>query len=470
MKLFWKLFCSMVIITVLSCSLGGYVLIDQQFRTSLDREVSALYEENDLLRYALVRELGSYPAAVDREVLGDLFSKIRITTSRGSVTFRVSDESGAALAANGTLPMPAAALTSQLEEGQRGWELNNTAGGRVYLHAASPLSLDAGTFYLENCRDVTDLLTYRQSQYRGFFALLLVLAAVVGALSMAVTSVMLRPLSRLSAATRRIAQGNLSQRIPVTGEDELGQLSADFNAMAAQLEAHVQELRDAARRQEDFIGSFAHEIKTPLTSIIGYADLLRSLPATPEQVLNSAGYIFREGRRLEALSRKLMDLIVLEKQSFSPHPVPMDAFLQRVGGALRPALEASGIRLTVRADAARIPLDADLMESVCLNLLDNARKSIDGGGSIALEGLAEEGGYCIRVTDSGKGIPAAELSRITEAFYMVDKSRARAQGGAGLGLAVCQRIIELHGGTMEFRSIEGKGTQVWVHLKGKVPA
>lgn len=470
MKLFWKLFCSMVIITVLSCSLGGYVLIDQQFRTSLSREVSALYEENDLLRYALARELESYPAAVNRETLESLFSGIRITTGRGSVTFRVSDESGAAIAVNGTLPVPAEALTARLGEGQRGWELEKTAAGGVYLHAASPLRLDAGTFYLENCRDVTELLTQRQSQYRGIFALLLILAAIVGALSMAVVSVLLRPLSRLSAATRQIAEGKLDQRIPVTGDDELGQLSADFNAMAARLETHVRELQDAARRQEDFIGSFAHEIKTPLTSIIGYADLLRSVPATPEQVLRSAGYIFSEGRRLETLSRKLMDLIVLEKQSISLRPVPMDAFLRRVGGALRPALEASGIRLTVRADAARIPADADLLESVCLNLLDNARKAMDGGGTAALEGLTEEGGYCIRVTDSGKGIPAAELSRITEAFYMVDKSRARAQGGAGLGLAVCRRIVELHGGSMEFHSTEGEGTQVCVHLKGAVSA
>ena len=121
MKLFWKLFCSMVIITVLSCSLGGYVLIDQQFRVSLNREVSALYEENDLLRYAMVRELELYPIAVDQEVLGNLLGKIRITTSQGSVTFRVSDESGTAVATNGILPMTAITLTSQLAEGQRGW-------------------------------------------------------------------------------------------------------------------------------------------------------------------------------------------------------------------------------------------------------------------------------------------------------------------------------------------------------------
>ena len=204
-----------------------------------------------------------------------------------------------------------------------------------------------------------------------------------------------------------------------------------------------------------------------MTSIIGYADLLRSRPASPEQVQESAGYIFREGRRLEALSRKLMDLSVLDRQEFSLRPVPMDRFLTRVGGALRPALTRQGIRLTVSAQPGKIPIEPDLMETVCLNLIDNARKSIDGDGAISLEGMAERGGgYCIRVTDNGKGIPEEELARIAEPFYMVDKSRSRAQGGAGLGLALCKRIIDLHGGRLVFQSVVGQGTRVRVHLTG----
>ncbi len=465
MKLFWKLFCSMVLITALACSAGGYALINTQFHASLDREVAALYEENDLLRFALAQELAFNPL-YSREELAKAAGGITITTGRGAVSFRLSGETGKALGGSGVLPVEAAILTAQLPAGQRGWVMEALGDGRVYLHAASPLALEDGILYLENCREVSELFRARAEQYQSFFSLMLVLTGAVGALSLAVAAMLARPLARLSAAARRMAEGDLSQRVRVDGDDEIAQLSADFNVMAHRIQRQVAELKAAQRRQEDFIGSFAHEIKTPLTSIIGYADLLRSRPAGVEQVQESAGYIFSEGRRLEALSRKLLDLIVLGRQDFSLRPVPLDVFLRRVAGAMEPPLRQAEIRLAVRAEPVSALMEPDLMETVCVNLLDNARKAMEGGGEILLEGFSEGDGCIVQVADQGKGIPEPELERVTEAFYMVDKSRARAQGGAGLGLALCRRIVELHGGTMEIESELGRGTCVRVHLKG----
>ena len=179
-----------------------------------------------------------------------------------------------------------------------------------------------------------------------------------------------------------------------------------------------------------------------------------------------AGYIFREGKRLEALSGKLMELIVLDRQDFPLRAASMRLFLEQAGNAMRPAMEQAGLRLDIDAEEAPAIIEPDLMKSVCLNLLDNARKATPSGGSVTLTGRAGEGGYLIQVTDTGMGIPAEELGRITEPFYMVDKSRARAQGGAGLGLALCRRIVELHGGTMEFDSAPGEGATVRICLKG----
>ena len=456
----------MVLITALACSAGGYALINAQFHASLDREVAALYEENDLLRFALAQELAFNPMYTRRQ-LAKAAGGITITTGQGrTVSFRLSDEAGTSLGGSGVLPVEAESLTSHLPAGQRGWVMNALADGRIYLHAASPLALEDGILYLENCREVGELFRTRAEQYQSFFSLMLVLTGAVGVLSLAVAAMLVRPLARLSAAARRMAEGELSQRVRVDGDDEIAQLSADFNVMAHRIQRQVAELKAAQCRQEDFIGSFAHEIKTPLTSIIGYADLLRSRPAGPEQIRESAGYIFGEGRRLEALSRKLLDLIVLERRDFPLRSVPLDGFLRRAAGAMEPTLAQAGIRLSLQAQSVTAPMEPDLMETVCVNLLDNARKAMENGGEVLLEGFAEAGGWCIQVTDQGKGIPQGELERVTEAFYMVDKSRSRAQGGAGLGLALCRRIAELHGGGLEIESEPGRGTRVRVHWKG----
>ena len=463
MRFFWKIFCSTVVITALSLSLGGFWLIDSQFRTSLRREINAAYEENDVLWYTIDRELQN-GYATDRDSLALVARSVRIETGRGTIPFRLTEPDGGALY-TGDGAAGGAEMLSSLGMDKRGYELTQL-GERTYVHAASPLTLPDGPVFLENFREITDLFRTRDSQYHRFFYLMLALIAAVGLVTFAVSSLLTRPLRRLSLAVRHIAGGAFDQRVPVTSRDELGKLSADFNAMAERLEAMVDELKDAARRQEDFVNSFAHETKTPLTSIIGYADLLRSRPASPEQLAESANYIFTEGRRLEALSRKLMDLIVLDKQSFPLRQVPARVLLTRAELGLRPVFEHAHIAFSVRCEDAVLQVEPDLMHTVLLNLLDNARKAMDGGGAVLLEGACvPDGGYRISVYDNGKGIPPEELERITEAFYMVDKSRARAQGGAGLGLSICQRIAALHGARLRFRSIPGTGTRVSIFLQ-----
>lgn len=468
MKLFWKLFCSMVSVSILACAVGGFVLIDGQFRAALEQEMEVLRGENDMLRYALFMEAEGRVLS-GREELARLAQGMSPTTGGHTISFRISAATGEELGGNHCMPpeLNPSPLISGLLENQRCCMLRQVAEGAYYLHGASAVSLQDETVYLENCRYVSPLFAQRAGLYRSFTGVMLALIAGAAVLSFILARAILLPLDRLSAVARIMAAGELSRRVPVTSDDELGLLFEDFNAMAERLEEQMAQLTDAARREKDFTASFAHEIKTPLTSIIGYADLLLSRENTPEQVRDRAGYIFREGRRLEALSGKLMELIVLGRRDFPLRPAAMGAFLERMGSVLRPALEEAGIQFTVEAEEAPVWLEPDLMETACLNLLDNARKATPEGGTIVLTGRAGEGGgYLIQVSDTGRGIPAEELSRITEPFYMVDKSRARAQGGAGLGLALCRDIVELHGGTLDFESVPGQGTTASIHLRG----
>lgn len=460
MRLFWKLFCSMVTITALACSIGGFLLIDGQFRAGLDAQAELVTTENSLLRRTLLRQM-QFSSSFTQEEAAHLAGEA--AESRDSLRFRLSDSEGTVLA--GHHLAAESSLVSSLGENEAGWEVLR-AGDRFYLHAAAPVALEDGTIYLENWREVGNLFSLRKTQYTVFFYVLLGLLLATALAALALSAWMTRPLGRLSQAARQVAGGALERRVEVRGDDEIARLGRDFNQMAAQLERHVAELTDHARRQEDFLHSFAHETKTPLTAIIGYGELLLSRPEDPELVRESAGYIFREGRRLESLSRKLLDMFVLEKEGAALRETDMPAFLERAAGVLRPALERDGIHLEVRAQPGTARIEPDLMESVCLNLLDNARKAVSPGGHILLEGAPAEDGYTISVTDDGRGIAPEDLGRITEPFYMADKSRSRAQGGAGLGLTVCQRIAALHGAALEFESEPGRGTRARVHLKG----
>lgn len=500
MKLFWKMFYSMVLMTVLFCSIGGHFLIYRQFENSLKKEVEGIFEENDLLCHMLIQERKAHPL----EEIETLAEKLNLSVGQRKLYFRISESDGTEIGGNGNLPVEARRLVSRLGEEQQGWEMIEKESGEIYLHGAAAMMLGEKTVFLETCRDVTDIYLERQEQTRYFYRMMGGFACIIGVLSFVIIRAVLRPVKFLSETTRKIAEGELHRRVPIRSRDEFGQLSRDFNSMADSLETKIEELKEAAIRQEEFMGSFAHEMKTPMTSIIGYADLLRSFEMTPEKVRENADYIFKEGRRLENLSGKMMDLIVLGKEEVALRPISMSSFFDRLKNEFRPMMEKASIDFQIECEEMVLAMDEDLMMTVCLNLLDNARKAVTvkEEGKIELTGIVkmirtteqteavnrqkeavrpdvegpdetgktdvrkEKKVYCITVTDNGCGIPKEQLSRITEAFYMVDKSRSRAMGGAGLGLSICEKIVRLHEGNLIIDSTPGKGTKISIWLEG----
>ncbi len=235
-----------------------------------------------------------------------------------------------------------------------------------------------------------------------------------------------------------------------------------------ELEAENKNLEDAADRREEFIASFAHELKTPLTAIIGYADMIRSMDMTPKNRFTAAGYIFSEGKRLEALSLKLMDIIVAGKQGVELKRFDAPYFIREVAAVTVPSLAADGMSLEMRWEPGEVEVEPDLFKTLMINLIDNARKASRKGQTVEFYGKNEDGGYAFYVKDHGRGMRKDDISKITEPFYMIDKSRSRSQNGAGLGLALCHRIADLHGTDLQYESVETQGTTVRIFLKGAV--
>ncbi|MCI8673787.1 MAG: HAMP domain-containing histidine kinase [Lachnospiraceae bacterium] len=465
MKFSWKIFFSTMLITLAIFSAGGYLLIQAFFQASYQREVANAVEENQMLQYSFAAAWNTTVQSTDPlEIQAEQAARAMSEQMSGkALRIRLSD-SGKRVLFDSAQAAPDSGLLDGIAPGKRGYMLRQNEEG-YELQTASVIRLDQDFLYLESIRDISALFDERNAQYRIYRRWLLWLLLAQSFCCYVLAVWLMRPLRRLSRTTRRIAQGNLKVRANVDSRDELGALAADFNNMADHLEEQFQELNDMARRQEEFIGSFAHELKTPLTSMIGYADMLRSQEMSQEERFQAANYIFKEGRRLEALSLKLLELLVAGHQELKLFKVNARWLAGEIQGVLQPALKRQGLTLKVNVEDEMVSMEPDLMKTVLMNLIDNGRKAMEGQpGFLYLLGLREAKGFSYYVRDTGKGIPEEELKNITDPFYMVDKSRARQQGGAGLGLSICQEIVARHGGLMTFKSAVGKGTVVRVFL------
>jgi signal transduction histidine kinase len=283
------------------------------------------------------------------------------------------------------------------------------------------------------------------------------------------TTLLLRPIRRMSKMATQITTGSYSVRIPNKGKDELGDLSRSFNFMADSIEDKILELSNAALQKEEFVANFAHELKTPLTSVIGYADMLVTRDLSKEDTKLAANYILKEGLRLESLSFKLLDLIVLGKSNFNLETTSIETFLEQIVESITPLLEEKKVHIDLSLTPMNVSTEQDLFKTLVLNLLDNGIKAGANQISIIGEEVApsyKENGtqlvrkYQISIKDNGVGIPKEELPRITEAFYMINKSRTTTESNVGLGLALASKIATIHHTKLKFQSKLGKGTKV----------
>jgi heavy metal sensor kinase len=286
----------------------------------------------------------------------------------------------------------------------------------------------------------------------------ILLAALVGAF---LASRALAPIDRVTQLARQINQADdLSRRINLPGppNDEIVQLAAAFNESLERLER----LFNAQRR---FLADVSHELRTPLTVVKGNVELLRRMGPDP----TSLDAIESEAERM---SRLVGDLLLLAQAEAGSLPVAreaveLDTLMLEVYGQMRVLANGVDMRIT-EEDQARVIGDRDRLKQLMINLVSNALKFTPEGGRVTV-GLARKNGWArLTISDTGPGIPPEDLPHIFDRFYRVDKARTRSQGGAGLGLAIAQRIAHIHGGRIEAVSegVPGAGTtfSVWLPL------
>lgn len=333
-----------------------------------------------------------------------------------------------------------------------------------FLQLCGTFNIGTSPMYLDVAYDITSVYVMRQEQQQTYIRIFCILIVLCAFCSYLLALFLTRPLTYLSKVARDISSGSYNQRSRLKSKDEIGLLSQEFNKMADTLVLQMNELNAAIERQNQFIGDFTHELKTPMTSIIGYADLLRRNSLSKEDSDDAANYIFSEGKRLERLSIKMLELIVAEKEQLEFTLASPSEIIRNITMHLEKEYRNQSIHFITKFHEGRFMLEPDLFTSLIINLLENARRAMPDGGTIVICSDTTEKGCTISVSDTGQGIPPEALDHITEAFYRVDKARSRAHGGAGLGLTLCAKIAKLHNGNIFIESEIGVGTKITVNL------
>ena len=307
-----------------------------------------------------------------------------------------------------------------------------------------------------------DSADHAQAMYDESVTTVVIAAVVVAAVASVVLAVVLarmlaHPLAEVGGAARRIAEGDYAARVPRGGPEELTSLADSFNQMASSLER-----QEVMRR--DFIANAAHELRTPLTNLQGYLEALRDGVITADRATYES--LWDEAERLVRLSHSLDALAEGDAATSSPILVDLDlaAAIRAALDLAGPTLDRAGLQLIVEVpDRLAARANPDHLAQVLGNLLSNAARYTPAGGTVTVRAERRPADLLVSVANTGEGIPAEDLDRLFERFYRVEKSRDRALGGAGIGLAVVKQLVEAEGGHVGAESRAGL-TRVWFSL------
>ncbi|MWV46250.1 HAMP domain-containing protein [Paenibacillus sp. HJL G12] len=288
----------------------------------------------------------------------------------------------------------------------------------------------------------------------------LIFSLATGSLLILVAAMFLvRPIKKLTKATRQIAGGDFNVKLNIKQQGELGTLARSFEEM-------MHDLQQLEQMRREFVSNVSHEVQSPLTSISGYALALKQADITDDERSRYLDIIIAEADRMSKMSDSLLKLSLLESQSQQLRLVTfsLDEQIRRVIVAIQPQWSARNIRFELNMRAIRIMGDHDQLNQVWTNIIGNSIKFSADGGVISISMKQDIKNVTVRISDTGIGISSEDQKRIFERFFKADRSHSRKFGGSGMGLAIVKQIVSLHQGDIRVESEPGRGTNVIIIL------
>lgn len=470
---FWqKIFLISLAVLTVAVNTIAYLLIGNNHQLNKEKEIKSSVDEYSIVvssfqTNVLYERYRSSEAELDDTQITQIAREFSYLFTLDNLYIQLN-KGGERVFSNFTRDLPANLYenVNQLSEGDARVLIRRDDDSRVYLYITSPVTIQSSNYFFTTIKDITNIYDVKNDQLRFFSVLGPIVSVVVAFIMLILSKLLTSRINRLRKSTMKVANGEYNA-IEIKSKDEIGELTADFNTMTEAVKQKVEKLEDIASERKVFIDNMTHEMKTPLTSIIGFSDLLRSARLDDETVHDYAESIYKEGKYLKSISSKLMDLILLrQKPEMTEIDVPR--LVEEIDESVRPIASSRQVAFSAASVEAKLVCDRELIKSLLYNLIDNAVKASQPGTCVTLNAyFTQDGVMEFSVADQGSGIPKEELDKIFEPFYRVDKARSRKYGGAGLGLALCMEISHAHAATLEIESEVGRGTVIRLRFDGK---
>ena len=465
MKFWIKLMLGIVIIISVILSFSRYITVRQNFINSLDKEIKQNANKHKLSRYYLdsniiakIQQGEEFTEVHMYEYIKSLYEYMEDDIE--SVEIYTEDNVKIISTFGKSYKLKIDNIDDLLDKEVDKYIIREIENEN-YMIFSSYYTVSNFSIYIVYIYDITSIYNERSRQLKDIMYTDFIVLAISSIVIAVFAKFLTKPIEELNNVTKKISSGDFKERVNVKANDEIGELANSFNKMAEEIENKINSLNLSIKQKDDFISGFSHEIKTPMTAIIGYSDLLRLKNYDDEVRIPALNYIYSESKRLEELSYKLLSLMEISEDKIEFKVINIKDFIEKICRKII----LDNIELKLDLEEAKVKIDENLLEVVMRNLIQNAKKADPKDNCIYVIGKNIENRYIVSVIDNGIGIPKEHIERVTEDFYMVDKSRSRKNGGTGIGLSLCKKILELHNSKINIESEENLGTRVFFELE-----
>ena len=457
---FWqKAFMCIIALFLLGFNIMGYMLVKRSYALNRDYALAAAETEYEIIKKSLSESI----RLSENNFTTLNPANISITVSpyadfyRGQGVYFQIYKNANSLAFNNA---PFASQSGyNLARGERLVEMK-TVNGSLYCFIAADLEASEMRLQYIYIKDMHSLVDFKASVISAFTTVGVIISLILAGIMLFMLIGLTKPFRKLNATAEEISKGNYDKRVVIESRDEIGEFAGSFNLMADHIGKHIVELSRMTESKQSFIDNLAHEIRTPITAIIGYGELLQYANCNEDERQAAIRHIINQGKRIQNMSFKLLNLSYLGGSDIKLYPVKLEDIIVNALAVERNNLASKNINVNVKFEPATICGDDELLESLFINLLDNAIAASEDETDIEICVSVVSDETSVEISDHGKGIEAEEISLIIEPFYRADKSRSGKENHAGLGLSLCARICEIHKAKFEICSELGQGTTV----------